>query len=103
MILAIVKCGIIAAAWAMAMVIVWRCIGVLRGMHLSAGGCSFWRFLAFGLSYVALAGSALGAALVIGQGDFTLSHIGFLVSSAGLILCDRRRRKPKDESAVPAC
>lgn len=87
--------GITLIAWLMAMVIVWRCINVLRGMHFSRRGCPGWQFVAFGLSYVALAGSSIGAALVISYGDFTLSHLGFMVSSSGLILCDRRRRQPK--------
>lgn len=82
-------------AWLMASVIMWRCISVLRGMHFSTRSCPGWQFLAFGLSYVALAGSSIGAALVISYGDFTLSHVGFMVSSSGLILCDRRRRQPK--------
>jgi hypothetical protein len=79
-------------AWLMVIVITHRCINVLRGMHLEDRKCPGWKFILFGLSYVALAGSSIGAALVISYGNFTLSHIGFLFSSCGLILFDRRRR-----------
>lgn len=74
------------------LVIGMRCLRVIRGMHHRPEGCPYWKFLGFGVSYVVLAVSAIGAAIVIGQGQFNLSNLGFLVSSAGLILFDRRRR-----------
>lgn len=81
-----------ALAAGLVLVITWRCLTVLRGMHHRKAGCSYLQFLAFGLSYVALAVSAIGAAIIVAQGDFNLSHLGFLFSSAGLILFDRRKR-----------
>jgi hypothetical protein len=80
-------------AVALALVVGFRCLRVLRGMHHQPEGCAYWRFLGFGLSYVVLVCSSIGAAIVIGQGQFNLSNLGFLVSSAGLILFDRRKRK----------
>lgn len=74
------------------LVITWRCLTVLRGMYHRQAGCHYFQFLAFGLSYVTLAVSAIGAAIIVAQGDFNLSHLGFLFSSAGLILFDRRKR-----------
>lgn len=86
-------------AVALVLVIGLRCLRVIRGMHHHPEGCAYWRFLGFGVSYVVLACSSIGAAIVIGQGQFNLSNLGFLVSSAGLILFDRRRREPKAGAA----
>lgn len=79
-------------AVALVLVIGWRCVSVIRSMCPRSESIPYWKFIGFGLSYVALACSSIGAAIVIGQGQFNLSNLGFLFSSAGLILFDRRRR-----------
>jgi len=99
--LILLKSLIITAAWVTALVIAWRSITVLRKLHIFGGnGRSPLRLIAFGLCYAVLAAAAIGSAVVVAQGDFTLSHFGFLLSSAGLIVFDRRRRGQCDKAAA---
>ncbi len=79
----------------LALIIFLRCFNVLLGMNMRARKCPYWYFLLFGLSYVAVAAAAVGAAIWIGQGEGrgNLSIWGFLIGSAGMILFDRRRRE----------
>jgi len=99
--LILLKALIVTLAWSTAAVITWRSVTVLRKLHIfGSKGRSPLRLIAFGLCYAVLAAAALSSALVVSQGDFTLSHFGFLLSSAGLIVFDRRRRGQCDKAAA---
>lgn len=80
---------------ACAALIALRAIGILAGMDRTRRTVSHLRWLLFGLSYLGLALVAIGSAWVIWQDKFHLGDYGWLLTSAGLILFDRRpRRKP---------
>lgn len=97
----LLKALIITLAWLTALIISWRSVTVLRKLHIfGSKGRSPWYLLAFGFFYAVLAISALGSAVVVTQADFTLSHFGFLISSAGLIVFDRRRRGQCEKAAA---
>lgn len=89
-----------ALAWVLASIIVIRCARVLRGMDMGNRKQPYWWWLGFGLSYVAVAGAALGSAAHISQGQGTLSLWAILLGSAGMILFDRRRRKKIEGEAL---
>lgn len=99
--LILLKTMIITLAWATALVIAWRSITVLRKLHIfEEQDRAPWYLMIFGICYAVLAISAIGSAVVVSQADFTLSHFGFLLSSAGLIIFDRRRRNKGDKVAA---
>jgi len=99
--LILLKALLVTAAWSAAFVIAWRSITVLRKLHIfGSKGRSPWYLTIFGICYSVLAISALGSAVVVSQADFTLSHFGFLMGSAGLIVFDRRRRDKCDKAAA---
>jgi len=93
----IMKIGLVTVAWAAAFIIAWRSLSVLHHMsYRDRGPCPGWRFIGFGLCYAVLAVCGFGSAIVVSQADFTISHVGFLMSSAGLIVCDRRCRRKRN-------
>lgn len=77
-------------------IILVRCVCILNLMQCN-GRSHYLFFAAFGIAYIALAVSALGAALGIigGRGGWT--DWGFLVSSVALIAFDRRRPECFDQ------
>lgn len=81
--------------WLMASVVAKRCFMVIYHMDFSTRHCSALFFWAFGLSYITLFIASLGAAIHITEGEGITGDWLFLISSAGLILFDRRRRKQK--------
>lgn len=74
-------------------VVLARCICILDNMDHRRRDESYLRFLAFGLSYVFLAVASLSAMFLCWDGVISLSGILFLLSSAGLILFDRRKKR----------
>jgi multisubunit Na+/H+ antiporter MnhB subunit len=98
--LILLKALLVTAAWSAALVIAWRSVTVLRKLHVfGSRGRAWWYLMIFGICYAVLAISALGSAVAVSQADFTLSHFGFLMGSAGLIVFDRRRRDEVNKAA----
>jgi hypothetical protein len=81
-------------AWALAAVVARRCYMVIYHMDVMTRQCSLLHFWAFGLSYITLFIASVGGAIHITEGQATTGDWLFLLASAGLILSDRRRRKP---------
>lgn len=85
---------LVAAA---ACVVVARAACVLYHSHWRTHPRHPWHWLAFGYSYVALAvGAVAGAvAIITGAREYdSLAALLLLIASAGLILFDRRQRRP---------
>ena len=87
-------------AAACAGLILWRAAGVLNRLHRPHHPRPSWHFLGFGLSYVALAISAVaGAMSLTGWPAHEAPLLGLLLASAGLIAFDRRARPRQDYHA----
>ena len=80
-----------------ALIVLWRVIGVLDELHL--GPRSSGRAWGFGLSYVGLGCCAFGSVLWVLFKAVDYGYVAFLVTSAGLILFDRRRERPAKAGA----
>lgn len=87
-----------AVTTAAAVVVAWRAIMVVNGMaHRQRGRQPLWAWVGFGFSYIAIALAAIGSLMVVLGDDVPMVYLwlGYVVwtaGSAGLILCDRRRR-----------
>ncbi len=76
-------------ALAMALTVAVRCVCVLNILQHQPGR-AYYQFIGFGVSYVTLAITAVGAALHIVEGHGEWPLWGFLIASVGLIAFDRR-------------
>ena len=74
-----------------AAIILMRCVCIINNMDHRQQGTRLLHFAAFGLSYCLLAAGAMSAMFQAWEGMADLSDWGFLLSSAGLIVFDRRR------------
>lgn len=74
-----------------AAIILMRCVCILNNMDHRQDGVRYLRFAAFGLSYCLLAAASMAAMFQAWEGRADWSDWGFLLSSAGLIVFDRRR------------
>lgn len=73
-------------------IVAWRATMVINGMaHGRRGNQPFWAWLGFGLGYVALAGAAVGSVLAVWSEQLHFGLVVWLIASAALIVCDRRR------------
>ncbi len=84
-----------------ALIVGARALSVVNGMvHRERGRQPLWAWIGFGFSYIALAMGAAGSLIVIWDQPLPELYLrlgyGVIVAgSAGLILCDRRRRDRK--------
>jgi len=73
-------------------VVAWRAVMVVNGMaHGARGTQPFWAWFGFGLGYVGLAGAAVGSVAAVWSEQIHVGLFVWLISSAALIVCDRRR------------
>ena len=89
-------------AGALSVVIVIRCIRVLSNMEFKNRMSHYLQWFGFGLSYCLLCIAALGAVVHIIEGAGNPGDWLWLCSSAGLIICDRRKRIFKGPPKVEA-
>lgn len=76
-----------------ACIVLSRCIGVVNNMHIRTRDAPYWKFVFFGFSYALLAVAALSAMFQAWDGRADMAHWLFIVSSAGMIITDRRRKE----------
>lgn len=77
-------------------IILIRAVSVINKMSLRTRQEDYWRWLGFGIAYALLAAAAAGSVLSIWGDPVDLGAFAWLGASAGLILFDRRRRRPYD-------
>lgn len=75
-----------------AAIVLSRCIEVVNNMNHRERTIPYWRFAFFGFGYAMLGVAALSAMFQAWDGKADMAHWLFIVSSALLILFDRRKR-----------
>lgn len=76
------------------LVVLARAAMIVNGMaHRDRGAQPFWAWFGFGLGYVGLACGAVGTMLASWSDQVHMGLSVWVISSAALIVCDRRRRK----------
>lgn len=75
---------------ASSMVVMIRAVCIINKLHWTTFGKTYWHFLAFGSSYVALAVGSLLALVQALHGVVEMPSVLVVAASAGLILFDKR-------------
>lgn len=83
----------ITLAGACAGLIAWRVMSVLNHLNFHSRQHTYFRWLAFGLSYSLLLIAAFGSTVQILEGRAITGDWLWLLASAGLIVFDRRARR----------